>query len=156
MQKLAILTLSFILIACTPDPVINSAECSNRLTELEQAAGWRLLFDGSSLAQWRSFGEETVNDGWGVENGCLTRLGWGGDLISREQFDDFELKLEWRISDSGNSGIFIRADESGDAIHDTGMEMQVLDNAGHWDRFEPTHRAGAYTLLRVALMWSSG
>jgi len=143
MQKIAILTLSALMIGCTPDPIIDASECGNRLTELESETGWLLLFDGSSLAQWRSFGEDTVNEGWGVENGCLTRLGWGGDLITREQFQDFELKLEWRISDSGNSGIFIRADESGDAIHDTGIEMQVLDNAGHWDRFEPTHRAGA-------------
>ncbi|MEP4485274.1 MAG: DUF1080 domain-containing protein [Halioglobus sp.] len=144
MQKIATLLLSLLLTACTPDPVIDASECGNGLTESEQMAGWRLLFDGHSLAQWRTYGEETANEGWGIENGCLTRLGWGGDLISREQFDNFELKLEWRISDSGNSGIFIRADESGDAVHDTGMEMQVLDNAGHWDRFEPTHRAGAF------------
>ena len=49
----------------------------------------------------------------------------------------------WRISDSGNSGIFIRGDESGRSIHHSGMEMQVLDNAGHSDAEDPTHRAGA-------------
>mgnify|MGYP001828396316 CR=1 FL=1 len=132
------------LAACTPDPVLQDGECDNVLSAEEQDAGWRLLFDGASIDQWRNFGEEGVDDGWAVEGGCLTRVGWAGDLITREQFGNFELKLEWRISDSGNSGIFIRGDESGDAIHETAMEMQVLDNAGHWDRHDPTHRAGAY------------
>ncbi len=138
------LTVLVTLVACAPDPVLPDGECNNALSPEEPAAGWRLLFDGVSLDQWRTFGEESVDEGWAIEGGCLTRVGWAGDLITREQFGDFELKLEWRISDSGNSGIFIRGDESGDAIHQTGMEMQVLDNAGHWDRHDPTHRAGAY------------
>ena len=129
---------------CGQDPIIDPGECDNALSAEEQSAGWRLLFDGQSLDQWRSYQEETVNDGWGIENGCLTRLGWGGDIITREQFGDFELKLEWRISDSGNSGIFIRGDESGRSIHHTGFEMQVLDNVGHSDSEDPSHRAGAY------------
>ena len=136
--------MSLLLVACADREVIDPAECVNVLSTDEQAAGWQLLFDGQSLAQWRSYGEQQVNSGWGVENGCLTRLGRGGDLISREQFGDFELKLEWRISDSGNSGIFIRGDESGRNIHHTGYEMQVLDNAGHRDASDPSHRAGAY------------
>ena len=92
----------------------------------------------------RSYQEEEVNDGWAVENGCLTRVAWGGDIITREQFGDFELKLEWRISEAGNSGIFIRGDETESSIHKTGYEMQVLDNVGHSDSEDPSHRAGAY------------
>ena len=103
-----------------------------------------LLFDGKNLANWRSYRETELNSGWAVENGCLTRVGSGGDIISRRQFGDFELKLEWRISESGNSGIFIRGDEKGSSIHHSGFEMQVLDNAGHRDASNPTHRAGAY------------
>jgi hypothetical protein len=129
---------------CTPDPVIEASECVNALSADEEAANWRLLFDGKSLAQWRSYQEDQVDDGWAIENGCLARVGWGGDIITRERFADFELKLEWRISDSGNSGIFIRGDESGDRIHHTAFEMQVLDNAGHWDGKDPSHRAGAF------------
>ena len=129
---------------CTQDPVIDAAECINELSAEEQQRGWHLLFDGESLQQWRSYREDSVNSGWAVENGCLTRVGWGGDLITREQFASFELKLEWRISEAGNSGIFIRGDESGRSIHHTGFEMQVLDNAGHSDADDPSHRAGAY------------
>lgn len=138
------LLVSLLLSACGSDPIIDASECQNSLSAEETAVGWRLLFDGKSLDRWRSYQEETVDSGWAIENGCLARVGWAGDLITREQFDDFELKLEWRISDSGNSGIFIRGDESGDSIHHTGYEMQILDNAGHYDAKDPSHRAGAF------------
>lgn len=143
---LRLLTFSLLLtlFACADTEIIDSSECNNELSDQEQGAGWRLLFDGHSLSQWRSYHEEEVNSGWANENGCLARVGWGGDIISREQFADFELKLEWRISDSGNSGIFIRGDESEDTIHYTGYEMQVLDNVGHRDSKDPSHRAGAF------------
>jgi len=129
---------------CGRDEIIDAAQCLNGLSAEEAATGWRLLFDGQSLAQWRSYQEPEVDSGWAVENGCLARVGMGGDIISKEQFGDFELKLEWRISDSGNSGIFIRGDESGRNIHQTGYEMQVLDNVGHRDSQDPSHRSGAF------------
>lgn len=132
-----------VLGGCSDDEVIAPGECVNALSAQEQTAGWRLLFDGQSLAQWRSYQHDELKEGWGIENGCLARLGRAGDIISREQFGDFELKLEWRVSAAGNSGIFIRGDESGRSIHHTGYEMQVLDNAGHRDAKDPTHRAGA-------------
>lgn len=144
MKKILALVAALLLAACGDEDIVPPGECVNGLTAEEKAAGWRLLFDGESLSQWRSYQEDEVNSGWGVENGCITRLGMGGDLITREQFGDFELKLEWRISDSGNSGIFIRGDESGRTIHYTGYEMQVLDNAGHSDASYPSHRSGAY------------
>ena len=115
----------------------------NELSAEEEAAGWRLLFDGETMAGWRNYQSDSVS-GWGVREGCLAWLESEDDLISVEQFGDFELKLEWRISDSGNSGIFIRGDESGRTIHYTGYEMQVLDNAGHRDASDPSHRAGTY------------
>ena len=138
------LVLTAWLVGCGGDPVVPAAECVNGLSEEEQQDGWRLLFDGTSLDQWKSYQEDTVNDGWGIENGCLARLGWGGDIISREQFGDFELKLDWRISEAGNSGIFIRGDEAGPSIHHSGFEMQILDNIGHRDSSDPSHRSGAY------------
>ncbi|NQX87169.1 MAG: DUF1080 domain-containing protein [Halioglobus sp.] len=143
LKILCLLFATLLVVACGDDDIVPPGECSNGLTAAEEAAGWRLLFDGVSLDQWRSYQEDRVNSGWGIENGCITRLGMGGDLITREQFSDFELKLEWRISDAGNSGIFIRGDESGRTLHYTGYEMQVLDNAGHFDAREASHRAGA-------------
>lgn len=140
--------ISLFVLLCTacsePRMETSPEECVNALTEEEVAQGWRLLFDGESLSQWRSYGQEEVGPGWGIQHGCLAWQEWDGDLITRETFGDFELKLDWRISAGGNSGIFIRGDESGSAIHATAMEMQVLDNVGHWDRHWPSHQAGAY------------
>lgn len=144
MLSRSIVLLSFLLTACSEPMVVSPDECVNALTEQEREQGWRLLFDGKSLDQWRSFGEPVVGPGWGIQDGCLAWQSWDADLITRDTFADFELKLDWRIGDSGNSGIFIRGDEGDDAIYYTAMEMQVLDNAGHWDRRWPSHRAGAY------------
>ena len=66
---------------CAPDPVIDASECFNVLRLEEEGKGWRLLFDGKSLANWRTYQEQQVNDGWAIENGCLARVGWGGDII---------------------------------------------------------------------------
>jgi len=66
-------------------------------------------------------------------NGALTRVAAAGDIVTREQFRDFELSLEWNVAPGGNSGIFYRASEDDDAIHWTAPEMQVLDDARHPD-----------------------
>lgn len=152
MKNLLLISCLCVLLlgACAKDPVIPATECINSLSNEERTQGWRLLFDGESMGSWRSYQEQEADDGWGIESGCLARLGMGGDLISREQFGDFELKLEWRISASGNSGIFVRGDESERTIHYTGYEMQVLDNAGHSDAEDPSHRAGAlYDMIEL-------
>jgi hypothetical protein len=144
-MRLRVIALVLIgLAGCASDEVIDGSLCTNQLSLQEREAGWRSLFDGKSLANWRSYQEDEINAAWAIENGCLARVGMGGDIITREQFADFELKLDWRISEAGNSGIFIRGDESGGSIHYTGFEMQVLDNAGHRDAKDPSHRAGAY------------
>jgi len=66
-------------------------------------------------------------------NGALTRVAAAGDIVTREQFRDFELSLEWNVAPGGNSGIFYRASEDDDAIYWTAPEMQVLDDARHPD-----------------------
>ncbi len=115
----------------------------NVLTPEEQAAGWRLLFDGSTPRGWVGYGRATFPEGWQVMDGCLTRVGPGGDIMTDAEFDDFELELEWRIGAGGNSGIFYRVDPRQGAAWETGPEMQVLDNAEHPDGREPRTSAGA-------------
>jgi hypothetical protein len=105
----------------------------NRLTRQEQASGWRLLFDGRTMGAWRGFRQEEVPAGWKVVDGTISRVGSGADLITREQFDNFELSLEWRIATGGNSGILYRVTEEDNDTYRTGPEMQVLDDAGHPD-----------------------
>ena len=115
----------------------------NTLTSAERAAGWRLLFDGTTTTGWRGFKQATAPSGWQAVDGALARTGGGGDLITIEQFANFELLIQWMIAPAGNSGIMFRVSEAADAPYLTGPEMQVLDNAGHPDGRSGLSSAGA-------------
>ena len=115
----------------------------NTLTPAEEAEGWELLFDGKTSDGWRGYGKPEFPDGWVIKDGCLVLMGPAGDIITRRQFENFELYLEWRISAAGNSGIFYRVDESVGPPWETGPEMQVLDNAEHPDGANPKTSAGS-------------
>ena len=108
-------------------------ENPNMLSSKEKQGGWRLLFDGSTMDGWRGFKQSGVPDGWKVVEGAITRVGEGGDLITKDEFGNFELVLQWKIAPGGNSGIMYRVTEAADATYETGPEMQVLDDAGHKD-----------------------
>lgn len=121
----------------------------NTLTKAEAQAGWKLLFDGETAEGWRGFRSEDFPDGWQVQQGSIVRAAGGGDIITEEQFTNFELRLEWKISEGGNSGIFFRVDELHDHVWQTGAEMQVLDDERHADGKSPFTSAGAnYALHR--------
>jgi hypothetical protein len=100
------------------------------------SSAWRPLFDGKSLDAWRGYKTDTVPEGWKIVNGTLSKDGRVGDLISRDEFGDFELELEWKIGRAGNSGIFYRGIEdpdyrgrpNDDRIYTTGPEYQLLDD----------------------------
>jgi hypothetical protein len=126
-----------------------AAETHNQLTADEQAAGWQLLFDGESLDPWRTYQKPAPNLQWQAVDGelVLTR-GGGGDLFSKEAWANFELRLEWKISEGGNSGIFFLADEANRRIYYKSPEIQILDDARHSDNKVDTHRSGSlYDLI---------
>jgi hypothetical protein len=104
---------------------------------------WLPLFDGTSLDHWRGFRRDQVPEGWRIVDGALTRVGSAGDLITRDVFGDFELVLEWRIAEGGNSGIMYRVTEDASETYHTGPEMQVLDDAHHPDGRSRLTAAGA-------------
>lgn len=108
-------------------------DAHNTLSQAEQAAGWRLLFDGRSTAGWHRFKSDAAPTGWRAENGALVRVAPGGDIVTVEEFENFELTLEWNVAAGGNSGIFFRVTDAGGGIYETGPEMQVLDDARHAD-----------------------
>ena len=118
----------------------------NTLTQAERAAGWKLLFNGKDLNDWRVYRKPNVPPQWTIEDGAITlTAGGAGDLMTREEYGDFELSLDWKISPGGNSGVIYRikeADSNGQTYY-TGPEMQVLDDDGHADGKIPSHRAGA-------------
>ncbi len=124
---------------------------------------WITLFDGKTTTGWHSYNKKTAGKIWKVENGALhldsalkkQMGGEGGDLVTDQEFENYDLKLEWKISPKGNSGVvfYIHEDPKIANTYETGMEMQVLDNGtptmpGHPDGRLYTHRAGdLYDLL---------
>jgi hypothetical protein len=120
-----------------------TAQEHNRLTAAERAAGWQLLFDGNSLEGWRGYNSEFMPTGWSVENGMLIRTGPGGDIITEQQFGDFEFYLEWLVGPGGNSGVLVRAVEGQEEVYHGAPEMQILDDAGHPDGRSPLTSAGS-------------
>ena len=122
------------------------------LTPEETAAGWKLLFNGTDLSGWKGYKKDAPGATWVVEDGTLAlTAGGAGDIMTVEEFGPFELSLEWKISQNGNSGIIylIREDASAANTYMTGPEMQVLDNDGHPDGKIPSHRAGALYDIEV-------
>jgi hypothetical protein len=129
----------------------------NTLSAAEKKEGFKLLFDGTSLNGWHTYGEKSVPDSWRIKGGGLeldadAKDRKGGDLVSNEAYSDFDLKLEWKISKNGNSGIlfYVQDDPAKyKATYFTGPEMQVLDNDGHPDGKILKHRAGdLYDLIK--------
>lgn len=119
----------------------------NYLSKEEKKEGWQLLFDGKSTKGWHVFRKPGImNPAWQVKDDCLwlTRAG-GGDIVTDLEYQNFELTLEWRISEKGNSGLFFHVSEDSayHSVWQTGPEMQILDDAGHPDGQYPTHTAGA-------------
>jgi hypothetical protein len=144
----------------------NSTKTTMNSTDNSAASdeGWIVLFDGKSTNAWHGYGSNTVGTAWKVENGTLHLDGdskknanaTGGDMVTNEEFEDFDLKMDWKIEPKGNSGIifYVKEDPSKyPNTYNTGPEMQVLDNGtpttpGHPDAKLYTHRAGdLYDLL---------
>ena len=123
---------------------------ANTLSRAERDAGWRLLFDGTTTAGWRSHRADTIGAGWQVVDGALTRMAPAGDIVTTEQFRNFELELDWLIAPGGNSGIFYRVADTGDEVYLTGHEMQVLDDERHADGKSLLTSAGSVFALYPA------
>ena len=116
----------------------------NTLSEAERRGGWRLLFDGRSTDGFRNYRKDSVSAGWKVDDGCLVRADTGaGDLITSDEFDSFELQLDYRISPGGNSGLMFHVTEDSEKPWHSGPEVQIIDNAKGKD---PQHAGWLYQL----------
>lgn len=106
-------------------------------------SGWRSLFDGKSTTGWHAYKGGPVPASWKVADSTLTSTPGGGDIVTDDQFGDFELALEWKVKPGGNSGIFYRAPDGAESIYEVAPEMQVLDDKRHPDGRNPLTSAGA-------------
>lgn len=118
----------------------------------QKEKGWVSLFDGKTLKGWHTYGKQKVNASWTVQEGAIfydpskvSEKGSSGDLITNHEYENFHLKIDWKISKNGNSGIIFWVQEDTAKYKNTynsGPEMQVLDNDGHGDGKIFKHRAG--------------
>ena len=138
--RLVCLVVTIVATACGPGEEQAELTEPNTLTAAEQAAGWRLLFDGETTNGWRGYNNESFPEvGWEVADGNLIVLasdgeeeGNGGDIITEATFDNFELSLEFLLSPVANSGILYRVVESeGEPIWHNAPEYQVLDDTAY-------------------------
>jgi hypothetical protein len=149
-----------------PDSPVRQAESAsmqNQLTAEQRAAGWRLLFDGRTTTGWRGYKRPDVPAEWRVVDGTLMKEKSTDDIMTSDQFGDFELALDWKLAPGGNAGIFYRGTEEYDHIYWSAPEYQLLDDARHSDGHSRLTSAGAaYALypspagvLKPAGEWNS-
>jgi len=158
---------STLLVSCSVLCVLaGCAETPPPITETASQGGgggaWIDLFDGETLEGWHTYGKDTIGRAWRVDDGAIyldaaSKAGWqtneGGDIVTDAAYANYELTLDWKIGDCGNSGIIYNVQESDEYDYPwrTGPEMQVLDNTCHPDGKIPTHRAGdLYDMVSVA------
>ena len=116
------------------------------------------LFNGSDLTGWQIINGQ--KDGWGVKDGILYTTGKGGGWLSTErEYNNFKLELEYRMSEGGNSGVFVRAPHMGDPAY-TGMEIQVLDDyAEKYATLKPWQYTGSVYAVQASsprVTWRAG
>jgi hypothetical protein len=121
----------------TTEQVAPVSSTAPQLTDAQKAEGWKLLFDGQTTTGWKFF-KDKANDSWEVVDGTLHCKAFvdgkdnqRSDIMTVEEFENFELAFDWKISPQGNSGVMFRVTEEFDQPYFTGPEYQVLDNEGY-------------------------
>jgi hypothetical protein len=141
--------LALLAFACTPmgnsTPASSSSTAAGAtsLTPEQRAAGWRSLFDGTNTDAWRGYKEQSLPAGWRIVDGLLTKSGAVGDIMTKDQFANFQLAFDWKLSPGGNAGLFYRGTEEYDKMYWSAPEYQLLDDAGHPDGQSRLTSAGA-------------
>lgn len=131
--------------AGTPKAETTAAPLANTLTEKEKADGWKSLFDGKSADQWRGYKKTDLPKGWKVMDGELVRKEGGGDIITKEKYDSYELVLDYKITKGGNSGLIFHVLETDGPSYQTGPEVQIQDNV---DGHDPQKAGWLYQLYQ--------
>ncbi len=129
----------------------------NSLTAVEKKEGWQLLFNGKSTKNWRTYKNEPANT-WLVENGVLvckkdtSHNAQYADLISEQQFANFELSIDWKIAPQANSGIMYHVTEEYDKPYKSGPEYQLIDNKGYPGKIEEYQKTAANYAMDAPLV----
>jgi hypothetical protein len=126
----------------------NYAPKDNTLTSTEKEGGWKLLFDGKTLEGWRTY-QNKPTDAWSVKDGVIyckggtNKTDLQADLITKDEFENFELSLDWKISPKGNSGIMYMVTEEYPTAYLSGPEYQIIDDVNFPEKLENWQKTGA-------------
>lgn len=154
MKKIQLLALGMLCIATSCKNTNETPEATEEVameeTTEQPTETWEVLFDGSNFDHWRGYNMETMPPQWTIEENAMVFTPGeehGNNIITKKQYTNFLLSLEWKISEGGNSGIFygIHEDTRYGEPYQTGPEIQVLDDAKHPDAKvgNGTHTAGS-------------
>lgn len=156
-------SISMLSIAVLLSGNLSAKTIDNQLTTEEKKNGWTLLFNGKDMSQWRNFKSDSLSQNWVVDNNTMSLTKGGGDILTKKAYQNFELKIDWKISEVGNSGIFVLADERGKYIYSHAPEVQIIDNERHADTDIDSHLSGSiYDLVaappsahKPAMQWNT-
>jgi hypothetical protein len=146
-----IVSLMILISACNSHKSleVSNHKIDNTLSKSEVNAGWKLLFDGKTLDGWRMYQNKEA-DAWGVIDGELYCKGsqtdksdLRADIITTDQFQNYELSIDWKISPQGNSGIMYHVTEEYDAAYLSGPEYQLIDDVGFPHPLEEWQKTGS-------------
>lgn len=140
-----LLPVLFAPLVVAQEDTAEKPEPTFELSAAEIAAGWHVLFDGTSTDAWRGYRQQGFPaQGWTVDDGALHHgaRGGGGDIITRRRYRNFELVFEWRVAEGANSGVMYRVAETDEPSYHTGPEYQILDDSAH-PGANPVNQAGA-------------
>lgn len=143
----------FLFVVTTILPSCKSSVNKSKNTTNENNDGWKLLFDGTTTG-WHTYGKDSIGSAWKAEDSTLhldarEKKDWqtkdGGDIVTNDEFENFDLKMDWKISEGGNSGIMFYVKEDTSKYQypwNTGPEMQIADNEKNEDGKVYKSRAG--------------
>jgi len=138
LMRKALVFAAFTVAACHPGGVRAPVRTAASIAQASNQ--WRSL---ATAANWRGYTTDTVPNGWTFADGTISKTRGARDIMTREEFGNFELELEWKIGKAGNSGLFYRGTTEYDHIYWSGPEYQLLDDANAEDNKTALTRAGA-------------
>ncbi len=155
-MRLKVLFICAAISAMTVSAYTYKMSVENTLSKTEKQQGWKLLFDGKTENGWRYY-QNKPSKSWEASNGTLHSKGsannYGSinaDLMTKEQYDNFELSMDWKISPKGNSGILYLVTEDQESSYLSGPEYQIIDDINFPEKLEDWQKTGANYAMNAA------
>src|SRR5258706_5171281 len=166
MRKLTLITVLLTITACQPKKPVEATEVpveapavappTVQLTDAQKSEGWAILFDGQTMNGWRPF-KNKENVSWDVKDGSLhcqpfedCKIKEQSAILTTNQYENFELSLDWKIAPQSNTGVIYRCTEEFNEPYLSGPEYQIIDDTGYPGELKETNKAGGTYDMYVA------